>query len=87
MIFGGPHRSFKNDPARMMTSNAGFLVQAIGNDLPDDQEQDEIDLINFFVPVSCPGKVAAEELLIDLDNGQPRMNQDMDMMGYQGFRF
>ena len=104
VIFGGPHRSFKNDPAGMMISNAVFHVQAIGNETPDDkeqvemdlingngltneQEQDETDLINFFVPVSFPGKGATEKLLIDLDNGQPRMNEDMDMTDYQGFRF
>ena len=48
VIFGGPHRSFKNDPAGMMTSNAVFNVQAIGNGLLDEQEQDKIDLINFL---------------------------------------
>ena len=87
VIYGGPHRSFKNDPTGVMASNAVFLMQSIGNGLPDEQEQVEPDLINFFVPVSCPGKGAAEELLIDLDNGQPRINEDMGMMDYQGFRF
>ena len=56
MIFGGPHRSFKNDPAGMMTSNAVKLVQAIGNELPGDQEQAEIDLISFFCSCSWPGE-------------------------------
>ena len=86
MIFGGLHRSFKNNPAGMMISNAVFLVQA-GGEVSDNQDQAEVDLIDFFVPVPAPGKGAAEKLLIDLDNGQPRMNEDMDMMDYQGFRF
>ena len=69
-----------------MISNAVYFVQA-GGEVSDDQEQAEVDLIDFFVPVPAPGKGALEKLLIDLDNGQPRMNADMDMMDYQGFRF
>ena len=87
VIFGGLHRSFKNDPAGMLMSNAVFLVQAVDNELLGDQEQAEMELINFFDPVPGAGKGAAEELLIDLDHGEPRTNQDMDMMDYQGFRF
>ena len=68
-------------------SNAVFLVQAVDNDLPGDQEQDEVELINFFDLVPGAGKGAAEELLIDLDYGEPSTNQDMDLMNLQGFRF
>ena len=87
VIFRGPHKSFKNDPAGVMMSNAVFLVQAVDNELPGDQEQEEVELINFFDHVPGAGKGAAEELLIDLDYGEPRINQDADLMDFQGFRF
>ena len=87
VIFGGLHKSFKNDPAGVMMSNAVFLMQAVDNELPGDQEQDEVELINFFDHVPGAGKGAAEELLIDLDHGEPRTNQDKDLMDYQGFWF
>ena len=87
VIFRGPHKSFKNDPAGVMMSNAVFLVQAVDNEILGDQEQDEVELINLFDRVPGAGKGAAEELLIDLDYGEPRTNQGTDLMDFQGFRF
>ena len=87
VIFRGPHKSFKNDPAGVMMSNAVFLVQAVDNELPGDQEQEEVELINFFNHVPGTGKGAAEELLIDLDYGKPSTNQDIELMNLQGFSF
>ena len=83
IIFGGPHKSFKNKSAGMMTSNAVFLVQATENEASDDQEQAEKDLMNFLPSVSCPGKGAAEELLIDLYNEQGfRFQSHLKQEGY-----
>ena len=53
-------------------SNAIFFKQAVNNDLPGVHEQDEVDLISFVDIVPGAGKGAAEELLIDLDYGEPR---------------
>ena len=35
IIFGGPHKSFKNKSAEIMTSNAVFLVQAAEHEVYD----------------------------------------------------
>ena len=66
-----------------MTSNAVFLVQAAENEVSDVQEQDEMNLMNFFPSVPCPGKGAAEELLIDLYNEQGfRFQSHLKQEGY-----
>ena len=83
IIFGGPHKSFKNKSAEIMTSNAVFLVQAAENEVYDVQEQDELVLMNVFPSVPCPGKGAAEELLIDLDDEQGfRFQSHLKQEGY-----
>ena len=64
-----------------------FFVQAVQDDLPGGQEQDEVDLISFFGPIPGAGKGAAEELLIDLDYGEPSTNIEADLMNLEGFRF
>ena len=87
LIFGGPHKSFKNDAAGVMMSNAVFFVQAVENDSPGGQKQDDVDLISFLDPVPGTGKGAAEELLIDLDYGEPSTNLDTDLLSLEGFRF
>ena len=87
VIFGGPHKSFKNNPAGGMMSNAVFFVQAVNDELPGVQDHDQVDLITFVDDVPGEGKGAAEELLIDQDYREPGTNQEMDLMDYQGFRF
>ena len=62
-------------------------MQAAEDVLPEKQEQDEVDLIDFLVPIPGAGKGAAEELLIDLDYGESSTNLDPDLMNLQGFRF
>ena len=70
-----------------MMSNAVFFMQAVENDLPGGQKQDDVDLISFLDPVPGTGKGAAEELLIDLDYGEPSTNLDTDLLSLEGFRF
>ena len=45
LIYGGPHKSFKNDVAGVMMSNAVFFIQTGQDELPGRQEQDEVDLM------------------------------------------
>ena len=79
LIYGGPHKSFKNDAPGVMMSNAVFFVQTVQGVSPGGHEQDEVDLINFFDPIPGAGKGAAEELLIDLDYGEPSTNKETDL--------